>query len=90
MPASVVALLLRHIKKTKMLFDLFASLASLCLLGIIIVPIYFIYNLKVSFLLFYIIIVIAYSVSFLMLICSVCAIRDTCPAAKVSSNLLKF
>ncbi len=89
-PASVVALLLKKVKKVKTLFDLFASLAFLCLLWIILLPIYFIYKLGVNLLIFYSIIVIAYSISFLLLICPACAIRDTCPAGKVSSNIYKF
>ncbi|MBN1695650.1 hypothetical protein JW879_09705 [candidate division WOR-3 bacterium] len=88
-PASIVALLLKKVKKVKSLFDLFASLGFLCLLGIIILPIYFIYKLGVNLLIFYSIIVIAYSVLFLVLICPVCAIRDTCPAGKASSNIYK-
>ncbi len=89
-PASVVALLLKKVKKVKALFDLFASLGFICLLAIILLPVYFIYKLGVNLLVFYAIIVIAYSILFLILICPVCAIRDTCPAGKVSSNIYKF
>jgi len=60
------------------------------LLAIILLPVYFIYKLGVNLLVFYAIIVIAYSILFLILICPVCAIRDTCPAGKVSSNIYKF
>lgn len=88
-PASIVALLLRKVKKVKTLFDLFASLAFICLLAIILLPVYFIYKLGVNLLIFYSTIVIAYSILFLVLICPVCAIRDTCPAGKVSSNINK-
>ena len=88
-PASVVALLLKKVKKVKALFDLFASLGFICLLAIILLPVYFIYKLGVNLLVFYSIIVIAYNVLFLLLICPVCAIRDTCPAGKASSNIYK-
>jgi hypothetical protein len=89
-PASIVALLLKRVKKVKTLFDLFASLGFLCLLAIILLPVYFIYKLGVNLLIFYSLIVIVYSILFLLLICSVCAIRDTCPAGKVSSNIFRF
>ena len=89
-PASVVALLLKNIKRSKMLFDLFALLAFICLLGIVIVPVYFIYKLKMSFLIFYLSIVIGYSVLFLAFICPACATRDTCPAGKVSSKISRL
>jgi hypothetical protein len=89
-PASVVALLLKKVKKVKALFDLFASLGFICLLGIIILPVYFIYRLGVNLLIFYSIIVISYNILFLLFICPFCAIRDTCPAGKTSSNICKF
>ncbi|MEJ2567609.1 MAG: hypothetical protein P8Z50_01825 [candidate division WOR-3 bacterium] len=86
-PASIVALLLKKVKKVKVLFDLFASIAFICLLGIILLPVYFIYKLELYLLIFYSVIVITYSILFLLLICPVCAIRDTCPAGKTSSNI---
>jgi cellulose synthase/poly-beta-1,6-N-acetylglucosamine synthase-like glycosyltransferase len=52
-------------------------------------PVYFIYKLGINFLVFYLIIVITYSILFLFLICPFCAIRDICPAGKVSSNISK-
>ena len=88
-PASIVALLLKKVKRVKTLFNLFALLAFLCLLGIILLPVYFIYKLGLNLLIFYSVIVIAYSLLFLVLICPVCAIRDSCPAGKVSSNMFK-
>jgi hypothetical protein len=88
-PASIVALLLKKVKKVKTLFDLFATLAFICLLAIILLPVYFVFKLGVNLLIFYSIIVIAYSILFLVLICPACAIRDTCPAGKVSSNISK-
>jgi hypothetical protein len=87
MPASLVALLLKKVKKVKIMFDLCASIAFICLLGIILLPVYFIYKLGLFLLILYSVIVVVYIVSFLLLICPACAIRDTCPAGKTSSNI---
>ena len=86
-PASLVALLLRKVKKVKVLFDLCASIAFICLLGIILLPVYFIFKLGLLLLILYSVIVVVYIVLFLLLICPACAIRDTCPAGKTSSNI---
>jgi uncharacterized membrane protein YhaH (DUF805 family) len=86
-PASVIGLLLNKVRKSKKLFNLFASMGSLCLFTIILFPVYFIYKIGINFLIFYLIIVMIYSVLFLLFICPVCATRETCPAGKVSSNL---
>ncbi|MEJ2356292.1 MAG: hypothetical protein P8Y62_10435 [candidate division WOR-3 bacterium] len=87
MPASLVARLLKKVKKAKIMFDLCASIAFICLLGIILLPVYFIYKLGLFLLILYSVIVVVYIVSFLLLICPACAIRDTCPAGKTSSNI---
>jgi hypothetical protein len=88
-PASLISLLLKKGKKSKILFDVFAFLAFLCFLGITVIPIYFLYELGIGFLILYLIIVAVYILSFLLLICPYCAIRDTCPAGRISSTVYR-
>ena len=87
--SSIIAILLKKIKKSKKLFDLFATLGFTCLIGITIFPLFYIYKLGIIVLISYIIIAIFYFIVFFALICPVCAIRDTCPGGKVSGKIFK-
>jgi len=86
--SSIIALLLQKIKKSKILFELFATLGFTCLIGITIFPLFFIYKLGIVVLISYLVIAIFYFIAFFALICPVCAIRDTCPGGKVSGRIL--
>ena len=88
MISSIIALLLKKIKKSKILFELFASLGFTCLIGITIFPLFFIYKLGIIVLISYLIIAILYFIAFFALICPVCAIRNTCPGGKMSGKIL--
>ncbi len=90
MISSIIALLLKKIKKSKILFELFASLGFACLIGIIIFPLFFIYKIGIIVLISYLIIAIFYFIAFFALICPVCAIRDTCPGGKMSGKILNI
>lgn len=88
MLSSLIALLLKNIKKSKKLFDFFATLGFTCLLAIMIFPAFFIYKINIIVLVAYLIIAIFYFIAFFVLICPVCAIRDTCPGGKMSGKIL--
>jgi hypothetical protein len=63
------------------------TLAFAALLGIIILPLYFLYRLHIAFLLIYLVVVLAYAVAFLWLICPACATRQVCPGGQISTKL---
>ncbi len=85
--SSVIAKLFKNMKKSKKLFDLFASLGFTCLIGIAIFPVFYIYKIGIGIMLIYIVIALSYFIAFFSLICPFCAIRDTCPGGKVSKNV---
>jgi hypothetical protein len=85
--SSQIARLFRNAKKSETTYNIVASFAFLSLLGIIALPLYFIYQLSVLLLLAYLGIVVVYSLSFLLLICPVCGTRYVCPGGKVAMRL---
>ena len=85
--SSVIAFLWKKTKKSKILFELFATLGFICLMRITLFPIFYIYKLSVIILIGYLIIAIFYCIAFGGLICPVCAIRDTCPGGKMSEKI---
>ncbi len=88
-PASRIARLpvIRNMKKSKSRFEVFATFGSLCLLGLIIFPLFFLIELDVIYPLGYFILILFYAFLFLWNICPVCAIRKTCPGGLFSTRL---
>lgn len=63
------------------------GLASANLLGITLLPIYFLYNWNVTYLSIYLGVVLMYAISFVRLICPLCATRHVCPGGQTSIKL---
>lgn len=92
MPASLFSKLLygnRKLKKSKRIFDLSASIASVALLGLILFPLYWIGKLGLLYAIGYIAVHLVYYFFFLLTICPVCAIRGTCPGGKLQGIVFK-
>jgi hypothetical protein len=87
LPASRIALLFKNAKKSERRYNTAVTSAFAALLGIIVLPLYFLYQLHIAYLLIYLGIVIAYAVAFLWLICPVCATRQVCPGGQASTKL---
>ena len=90
-PASVIAkrFFVGRIKKSKAMFDLCATVASVCLLGSIVFPIFWIAKLSIVLAIAYPVLVVVYVVVFFLTICPVCAIRNTCPGGKLQNTMRK-
>lgn len=90
-PASRIANLpiIKNMKKSKTRFELFATFGSLCLMGLIIFPLFFLVKLGILYPLGYLILVLIYALLFLWNVCPVCAIRGSCPAGGRSSTTLR-
>ena len=86
-PASRLAKLWRNVERTDTRFNVFGSIAFLNLLVVVFLPVYFLYQQSPLAMLAYLTIVVAYTLGMLLLICPVCAIRDTCPGGKASARL---
>ena len=88
-PASRIAKLpiIKNMKKSKTRFDLFATFGSLCLIGLIVFPLFFLVELGILYPLSYIVIIVTYAILFLWNVCPVCAIRGTCPGGRASTTL---
>ena len=86
-PASRIAKLWRNVERTETRFNVFGSIAFVNLLVIVFLPVYFLFQWNPFTLLPYFAIVGAYTCGMLLLICPVCAIRDTCPGGKASGRL---
>lgn len=88
-PASRIANLpiIKNMKKSKTRFDLFATFGSLCLMGLIIFPLFFLIELGIFYPLGYIIFILIYAILFLWNVCPICAIRGTCPGGRASTSL---
>jgi hypothetical protein len=88
-PASRIAnfSIIKNMSKSKKRFELYATFGSLCLLGLIIFPLLFIFELGMVYLLGYLTFILIYAILFLWNICPVCAIRSTCPGGRFSTTL---
>lgn len=87
LPSSQLACLFKHAKKSKARYNLALGLASASLLGIILLPIYFLYDWNIVYLLIYLGIVLTYAISFVWLICPLCESRHVCPGGQASIKL---
>jgi len=86
--SSIIARLLKNAKKSRKIFNAFASIGFSCLIAIAIFPVFFIYKLGLIALIGYLIIAIFYFIAFFVFICPFCAIRDTCPGGKIAGKIL--
>ena len=87
LPASRIALLFRNAKRTERKYNIAVTLAFAAFLGIIVFPIYFLYQWNVVLMLAYLGVVIAYAAAYLWLICPACATRQVCPGGQTSTKL---
>jgi len=87
LPSSQIARLLRNVRRSERGYTVAVSLASLGLLGIIFVPVYFLYRASVGYLIVYLGIVVAYAASFLWFICPACGTRHICPGGQASTRV---
>jgi hypothetical protein len=87
MPASQIARLLKSVRRNEIRFGVCAMLGFLCLLGIVLLPTYFLFQWNLLAGLAYVVVAAAYAMGMLLLICPVCAIRHRCPGGKVSCGL---
>ncbi|MBA7678896.1 hypothetical protein ES703_87175 [subsurface metagenome] len=91
MPSSMLAkiILRKKVKRSKRLFDLFAAIAFLSLLGLIGFPLFWIIDISIPLAIGYFALNIVYYTTFFLAICPVCAIRNTCPGGKLQNMVLK-
>lgn len=87
LPSSQIARLLKNVKTTEKTYNIVVSLAFTCFLSIIVLPLYFLYQHSLSYLLIYLGIVTGYAISFLWLICPVCGTRLVCPGGQAAEQL---
>ena len=81
LPSSRIALLFKNAKRTEQRYNIAVTSAFAALLGIVVLPLYFLYQLHIAFLLIYLVVVAVYAVAFLWLICPACATRLSFAAA---------
>ncbi|KPL06023.1 hypothetical protein AMJ86_10100 [bacterium SM23_57] len=87
LPSSQIARWFKNVKRSERLYNIIVTLASVSLLGIIILPVYFLYQQSVFTLIGYLGIVLVYSACFLWFICPVCGTRHVCPGGRVSTKI---
>ena len=90
LPSSQIARWLRNSKRTEGVYNIVVTLAFTAFLGIIFLPIYFLYQQNLFYLLAYIVIVIFYAASFLGFICPVCGTRHVCPGGQTSTKWIEI
>jgi hypothetical protein len=92
MPANVLAKLIhgkKKIIKSKKSFERNVTLASLCWLGLIVFPLFWIAKFGALYAGVYVACHVIYYVIFGLTICPVCAIRNSCPGGKLQGLILK-
>jgi hypothetical protein len=67
------------LKTNKKLANVFATLGSLMLLGLIVFPLYWLFVYHVVAIIGFLIGILIYGFAFLMIICPACASRESCP-----------
>jgi hypothetical protein len=87
LPSSQIARLLKNVKRSERTYNIVVTLAFMGFLGIIVLPLYFLYQQSVIYLLIYLGIVVVYAASFLGLICPACGTRHVCPGGQTSTRL---
>jgi hypothetical protein len=79
----------KKIIKSKKMFEIHATLAFVCWLGLILFPLFWISNLGSLFAAGYVACHVIYYLIFGLTVCPVCAVRRTCPGGKLQSIVLK-
>ena len=90
-PSSIIAkkFFAKRIRKSKTIFDLCATVAFCCLLGLLVFPLFWLAKASVAFAIAYPVLIIIYVIVFLLQICPVCAIRNTCPGGRLERVMRK-
>jgi hypothetical protein len=89
LPSSQIARWFKDVKPSERIYNVMLTLAFVAFLGIILLPIYFLYLRGVVFLLAYLGIVLLYAIGFLGWICPVCGTRHVCPGGQTSTKLIE-
>jgi hypothetical protein len=90
MPSGLLAkVIAKRIRKSRRLFSISAAIAFVALLGLLVFPLYWIAQIGIAMVIGYFVLNIIYYVTFLLSICPVCAIRDTCPGGRLRGTLRK-
>lgn len=78
------------IKKSKLLFDLFAFLGTLCGIGLFFFPVFWIAKVNILVAVLYPLLMIVYLIVLFLTMCTVCSVKNTCPGGKTSGILYKL
>jgi len=89
LPSSQIARWFKNARKSERAYNIVVVLAFIAFGGIIVLPVYFLYQQSVPSLLIYLGVVLVYAASFLWLICPLCATRYVCPGGQTSTKLRK-
>ncbi|MHA2174347.1 MAG: hypothetical protein ACXABI_05925 [Candidatus Hodarchaeales archaeon] len=81
---------IRNVKKSGRLFELFAAIAFIMVLSMIFFPLIWLNQLGFFVTIGYLGFNILYFMIFLWVICPNCAIRNTCPAGRISNAVQSF
>jgi hypothetical protein len=87
LPSSQIARWFKNARRSKRIYNIVVTIAFAAFLGIIVWPMYFLYQQSLTFLLIYIAIVLFYAAGFLGFICPVCGTRHVCPGGQTSTKL---
>jgi hypothetical protein len=90
-PANMLAKLIygrKNIVKTKKRFEVYATLAVVAWLGMVIFPLFWIAKLGILVAVGYVASHVVYYLVFGLTVCPACAIRHTCPGGKLQSVVL--
>jgi hypothetical protein len=87
LPSSQIARLFKNAKRSEGAYNVVVGLAFAGFVGIIVLPVYFLYQQSIAYLLAYLGIVLVYAAGFLWLICPVCGTRHVCPGGQTSTKL---
>jgi hypothetical protein len=87
LPSSQIARLFKRAKRSERTYNWAITLAFVAFLGIILLPVYFLYRQSPVYLLVYVGIVLVYAASFLWWICPACGTRHVGPGGQTSTRL---
>jgi hypothetical protein len=87
LPSSQIARWFKNARRTERIYNIVVTIAFAAFLGIIVLPMYFLYQQSPAFLLLYIAIALFYAAGFLGFICPVCGTRHVCPGGQTSTKL---
>jgi hypothetical protein len=90
LPSSQIARLWKNVKRSEFLYNVTLNMAYFNFFGIILFPIYFLYQLGLLYFLAYLGIVALYTMLFMLFICPVCGTRHICPGGKSAMALRNF